>query len=504
MGSHGGRIAVVTGGGRGIGQEYAVALAADGATVVVADQDDDLAAETVKLVERAGGTAVDRHVDIGDQGSTAEFGAWLRREFGAAHILVNNAAIYHSMRTDSQMTVDIGYWCCVFSVNLDGVLLMTQAVAPLMMEGGWGRIVNQASTAAYSGSGGAYTVSKLALIGLTQGFARELGQHGITVTAIAPRAHPHRGHDGHRVRGPPSGAAVPAGAYHRQLLITSSTSGEEAAVEFPGLLTNSRALVVGGGGGGNGRQITRAISAAGANVAVVDLDPGRAQEAAAELTGLGRTAVGLQGDVRVADDIDRVVREAVAALGGLDLLVTVVGGHMAYTGCKPLVDTTDDEWDLIFDVNVRYVFRIVRAVLRQFLAQGTGGTIVSIGSIAGARGYPMSASYGASKAALSNLAQTVAAEYGRRGVRMNVLSCGPILTPVTQARLGEAAQAADVRHSDNIPLGRPGAPEEVAASVLYLASPMSSFVSGQTLPIDGAATARGLFQMPGADKSMAG
>jgi 3-oxoacyl-[acyl-carrier protein] reductase len=186
MGSHDGRIAVVTGGGRGIGQEYAVALAADGATVVVADLDDDLAAETVKLVERAGGTAVARHVDIGDQGSTAEFGAWLRREFGAAHILVNNAAIYHSMRTDSQMTVDIGYWRRVFSVNLDGALLMTQAVAPLMIEGGWGRIVNQASTAAYSGSGGAYTVSKLALIGLTQGFARELGQHGITVNAIAP------------------------------------------------------------------------------------------------------------------------------------------------------------------------------------------------------------------------------------------------------------------------------------------------------------------------------
>lgn len=186
MGSHDGRIAVVTGGGRGIGQEYAVALAADGATVVVADLDDDLAAETVKLVERAGGTAVARHVDIGDQGSTDEFGAWLRREFGTAHILVNNAAIYHSMRTDSQMTVDIGYWRRVFSVNLDGALLMTQAVAPLMIERGWGRIVNQASTAAYSGRGGAYTVSKLALIGLTQGFARELGQHGITVNAIAP------------------------------------------------------------------------------------------------------------------------------------------------------------------------------------------------------------------------------------------------------------------------------------------------------------------------------
>jgi 3-oxoacyl-[acyl-carrier protein] reductase len=186
MGSHDGRIAVVTGAGRGIGQEYALALASDGATVVVADLDHDLAAETVKLIGSMDGTAVARHVDVGDQESAAEFGAWLRSEFGTAHILVNNAAIYHSMRTDSQMEVDIGYWRKVFSVNLDGALLMTQAVAPLMIEGGWGRIVNQASTAAYSGRGGAYSVSKLALIGLTQGFARELGEHGITVNAIAP------------------------------------------------------------------------------------------------------------------------------------------------------------------------------------------------------------------------------------------------------------------------------------------------------------------------------
>ena len=186
MGSHNGRVAVVTGGGRGIGQEYALALAADGAAVVVADLDDDLAAESVKLAERAGGTAVARHVDVGDQDSTAEFGAWLRRDLGAAHILVNNAAIYHSMRLDSQLEVDIGYWRRIFSVNLDGALLMTQAVAPLMIEAGWGRIVNQASTAAYSGGGGAYAVSKLALIGLSQGFARELGKHGITVNVIAP------------------------------------------------------------------------------------------------------------------------------------------------------------------------------------------------------------------------------------------------------------------------------------------------------------------------------
>src|SRR4029077_910826 len=118
--------------------------------------------------------------------SAAEFGAWLRSEVGTAHILVNNAAIYHSMRTDSQMEVDIGYWRKVFSVNLDGALLMTQAVAPLMIEAGWGRIVNQASTAAYKAGSGPYTVSKTALLALTRNFARELGPHGITVNAIAP------------------------------------------------------------------------------------------------------------------------------------------------------------------------------------------------------------------------------------------------------------------------------------------------------------------------------
>ncbi|WP_326828895.1 SDR family oxidoreductase [Streptosporangium sp. NBC_01810] len=185
-GPHDGRIAVVTGAGRGIGQEYAAALASDGATVVIADVDDRLAAETVQLITDKGGKAVARHVDVAAKESTAELGDWVRREFGAAHILVNNAAIYHSMRMDAQMDVDIDYWRKVFSVNLDGALLMTQALAPLMIEAGWGRIVNQTSTGAYAGLGGAYSVSKLALIGLSQGFARELGKHGITVNTIAP------------------------------------------------------------------------------------------------------------------------------------------------------------------------------------------------------------------------------------------------------------------------------------------------------------------------------
>ena len=181
-----GRVAIVTGGGRGIGREYCMALAGAGATVVAADIDLAGAEETAALVAKEGGMAVALPVDVSDRDSTLALATAVRERFGRADILVNNAAIYHSMRMDPQLTVDIDYWRKVFAVNLDGALLMTQAVAPMMIEVGWGRIVMQTSTAAYLGGGGHYGVSKLALLGLTRGFAKELGPHGITVNGIAP------------------------------------------------------------------------------------------------------------------------------------------------------------------------------------------------------------------------------------------------------------------------------------------------------------------------------
>jgi 3-oxoacyl-[acyl-carrier protein] reductase len=181
-----GRVAVVTGAGRGIGLAYARALAGHGASVVVADIDSEAAAAGAKQIAADGLVAIDAIVDISQRDSTLALASHVRDEFGAAHIVVNNAAIYHSMRMDRQLDVDIDYWRRVFSVNLDGALLVTQAFAPLLIEAGWGRVVMQASTSAYSGGGGAYGVSKLALLGLTRGFARELGEHGVTVNGIAP------------------------------------------------------------------------------------------------------------------------------------------------------------------------------------------------------------------------------------------------------------------------------------------------------------------------------
>jgi 3-oxoacyl-[acyl-carrier protein] reductase len=252
------------------------------------------------------------------------------------------------------------------------------------------------------------------------------------------------------------------------------------------VLEGKRALLLGGGGGGIGRAITRAFAAAGSALAVVDVDRERAEEAAAEATAAGIRTIALAGDVTSGADIDRIVGDAARELGALDILVTVVGGQLAFVPAARIHEITEEDWSLMFDVNLHYVARAVRTALRTFLEQGTGGTVVSVGSITAIAGSPMQAAYGAAKAGLASLARSVAAEYSGDGIRMNVVSCGSVATPVA-----EAAQA--LGELDWIPMGRAASSREVADAAVFLASPLSSYISGQSLVVDGGATAVGPF-----------
>ena len=264
-------------------------------------------------------------------------------------------------------------------------------------------------------------------------------------------------------------------------------------------LDGCRVMVVGGGGVGNGRGISWDMAAAGARVAVVDIELDRA-EAVADMVGqAGGEAHPLQCDVRRPADIDRVTAEAVAALGGLDSVVTVVGGYSLFTPWTPITEVSDDQWNMIVDLNLTYVFRFVRAAIKVFDAQGTGGSIVSIGSISGSVSSPYAAAYGAAKAGLANLAKSVSVECGERGIRMNVVSCGVIATEAQRANFPGGDGIAQ-----RVPVGRVGLPDEIASAVTFLASPRASYISGQNLTVDGSLTSRFPLPLPDVPPNVAG
>jgi 3-oxoacyl-[acyl-carrier protein] reductase len=250
------------------------------------------------------------------------------------------------------------------------------------------------------------------------------------------------------------------------------------------LLDGLRALVVGGGGEGIGAAITEAIAAAGADVAVVDVSDERAGKAAASAAKYGHKAIPITADIRDPDGIQHMVTTACEALGGLDVVVTVVGGLMAFrVPFHRLDEVVDDEWDFVFDVNLKYVYRVLKAALKVMTGQGTGGAIVSIGSDAGTAGHgsPNMAAYGAAKSGLGHLVMTIAAEYGPYGIRMNMVSPGPTETGATSSL--SANHIAGMNAA--IPLRRRGKPEDIANAVVFFASDMSKQVTGQVLGVDG-------------------
>ena len=179
------KVAIVTGAGQGIGETYARRLAAEGATVVIAELNE---AQGQRVADEIGGTARFVKVDVSDPASCDALAADVRNVFGGADLLINNAAIFAGMRYEPLLSVDLDYYMKFMAVNFHGALFVTRAVAPLMDERGGGAIVNQSSAAAFNmgGPGAYYGLSKLGTNGLTAALAVELGPRNIRINAVAP------------------------------------------------------------------------------------------------------------------------------------------------------------------------------------------------------------------------------------------------------------------------------------------------------------------------------
>lgn len=186
MGRLDGKVAVITGAGRGIGAVMAKHMAAHGARVVVTDILDT--ADTVSAITEQGGSAIGMHVDVTSDSSLADMVEAAEKEFGAVNILVNNASIFAALQPKPFMQIDNDEFDKVMTVNARGVHQATKAIVPAMLRAGGGKIVNIASGTFYYGPPGLshYTASKGAVIALTRGYGRELGDKNIQINAIAP------------------------------------------------------------------------------------------------------------------------------------------------------------------------------------------------------------------------------------------------------------------------------------------------------------------------------
>ncbi len=247
-----------------------------------------------------------------------------------------------------------------------------------------------------------------------------------------------------------------------------------------------KVAIVSGGATGMGGAASSLFAAEGAKVAVIDRNLAAAEERAGAIQQAGGTALALEADVAVADQVEKAVRAAEAVHGPANVLFN----HAGTIVIKPFLQTTEEEWDWLHAVNVKSMFLMTRAVLPGMLAQG-GGSIVCTSSISAVAGTPMEVLYDTTKGAVHMFARAIAVEFRDRGIRCNAVCPGFIRTPhglreVDELqRLGVDVSEAAIAAQQ----GRIGEPEEVAKAALFLASDESSFVNGTHLVVDNGFTA---------------
>jgi 3-oxoacyl-[acyl-carrier protein] reductase len=243
-------------------------------------------------------------------------------------------------------------------------------------------------------------------------------------------------------------------------------------------LLEGKTAIVTGASRGIGKAIALCFAAAGCNVAFTDLfadDNMKATED--ELLAMGVKAKGYASDASSFNDTDRVVGQIVEDFGGVDVLVNNAG----ITKDTLLMRMTEEQWDAVINVNLKSVFNFTKAAQKTMLKQKSG-SIVNLSSVVGVSGNAGQSNYSASKAGIIGFTKSIARELGSRGIRSNAIAPGFIITEMT-AKIPEDARKA---WEESIPLKRGGTPDEVAKVALFLASDLSSYVSGQVISVCGA------------------
>ena len=258
-------------------------------------------------------------------------------------------------------------------------------------------------------------------------------------------------------------------------------------------LEGKNALVV-GGGFGMGRESVLLLARAGANVVVGDMLADRAAAVAAEAEALGVRAGTTGGDVTKRVEAEALVDRAADFYDGrLDVLVNIVG----IASWALLMDLDDATWEHDLAINLSQHLYVGRAAARRMIAAGIAGRIAMVASVDGFYGSPNHAAYGAAKAGVVSLTKTMAQEWGKHGIRVNAIAPDAILTPRVRVIMEQAGHDPDDTSGQaERPLQRSGTPAEIAGPLIFMVSDLSSYVSGQTLMVDG-----GMFGVPGGHRT---
>jgi NAD(P)-dependent dehydrogenase (short-subunit alcohol dehydrogenase family) len=251
-----------------------------------------------------------------------------------------------------------------------------------------------------------------------------------------------------------------------------------------GSFDNKVALVT-GAASGMGLATAKAFAEAGAAITLADVNGDGARSAAEDLVAAGHRAIGIRCDVADEVDVAAMVKQTVSTFGRLDAAFNNAGVQAPPTD---MADEAAEEFDRVNSINLRGVWACMKHELRHMREQGSGA-IVNCSSLGGLVGLPSRAAYHASKHGVIGLTKSAALEYAPRGIRINAVCPGIIETPMVASML-VSQQEAMKEMMKEVPIGRLGQAEEIAAAVLWLCGPGASFVIGHALPVDGGYTAR--------------